>query len=700
MMKMMKITFKRLSGGKEGSLGTHFIISNCHYISLSASTFGPMTVKEKEEGITWQLYLNGARRKNYWMGIFLGDAFCLLIPISLVMTAGYFNGIVIFDQRVIVCTIVVTILWIFGSIFHQYVVCHFYKKYDKCSKLFILINPILSLFIGIFCICVSVINNDILDKSDFFRYNKYNYNDDNSDNSHQVINYIFYFIAILYAPSTLLFYYIKLASFINKRKFNFTASEIQAFENSKIYQDIMANPSLSKIEKSRRITSIFYDRRFPSFKDILKCDELKMVIGFALVVLVIYIVILYILEKSQKKKLFKCNNEYSEEEKAIKNKKLGEGPRDVFNEFHRIRQSIENINVRNIVALKVYRLNKDYSMTKKEMENINNNDNNNNKNDKSAFEKMDNRIIYNKTKNVYINRIVDDVTFGVDIGQCLGLLGPNGAGKTTSISMITGLISRTHGRVIYGTKDLNNADLSELSLGYCSQTNSLWKFLTVKETIQFYLNICGYPHKEIPHYTKALVEACGIENHMHKKVSEISGGTKRKLSFIISICSSPDYLILDEPSAGMDPFTRRYMWRLISQLKKVRETATILTTHSTEEAEALCDRIAILIKGNLVCIDTPRSIKMNKSNRYVLEVFTDYPEQFEKVYVKRGNLFGLTDDEHYDLENSISYQKYTVEMKLENIANVFSYMEYAKKVGHIKQYNFGQYSLEQIFIDF
>eukprot|EP00833_Pecoramyces_ruminatium_P014098 jgi/Orpsp1_1/1188130/evm.model.d7180000062683.1 len=135
-------------------------------ISLSASTFGPMTIKEKEEGITWQLYLNGTRRKNYWMGIFLGDAFCLLIPISLVMTAGYFNGIVIFDQRVIVCTIVVTILWIFGSIFHQYVVCHFFKKYDKCSKLFILINPILFLFIGIFCIYVSLANNDILDKTD------------------------------------------------------------------------------------------------------------------------------------------------------------------------------------------------------------------------------------------------------------------------------------------------------------------------------------------------------------------------------------------------------------------------------------------------------------------------------------------------------------------------------------------------------
>ncbi|ORX84528.1 P-loop containing nucleoside triphosphate hydrolase protein [Anaeromyces robustus] len=319
---------------------------------------------------------------------------------------------------------------------------------------------------------------------------------------------------------------------------------------------------------------------------------------------------------------------------------------------------------------------------------------------------MDDRITFDEAKKRYTNRIVDDVTFGVDAGQCLGLLGPNGAGKTTSIYMMTGLISRNHGKVIYGNNDLNDTSLSDLSLGYCSQYDSLWKLLTVKETIQFYLNVCGYPKKDIPYYTKALIEACGIENHTNKKVSEISGGTKRKLSLIIAICSSPSYLILDEPSAGMDPFTRRYMWKLISQLKKVRETSTILTTHSTEEAEALCDRIAILIKGNLVCIDTPNSIKMNQSNHYVLEVFTDNPEEFEEYYINRCNLFGLdqtntnSDKKQYNVESSFNHQKYTVEMKTQNIANVFSVMEEAKEKGHISQYNFGQYSLEQVFIDF
>jgi len=294
------------------------------------------------------------------------------------------------------------------------------------------------------------------------------------------------------------------------------------------------------------------------------------------------------------------------------------GPKDVYNEWKRVQQSligsnsdsVHSYNSNSNIALKVYEINKNFITSlseirkrKKEEEkkneingvNIEDDDKNNkkkkkksDKKKKTAFEKMDDRIVYDKKSKKYINRIVDDVTFGVNVGECLGLLGPNGAGKTTSISMITGLLSHTHGKIVYGTKDLIEADLSNLSLGYCAQHDSLWKLLTVKETIQFYLNICGYPKKDIPYYTKALIEACGIEGHTHKKVCEISGGTKRKLSLIIAICSSPSYLILDEPSAGMDPFTRRYMWKLISELKKVRETATILTTHSTEEAEALC----------------------------------------------------------------------------------------------------------------
>jgi len=311
---------------------------------------------------------------------------------------------------------------------------------------------------------------------------------------------------------------------------------------------------------------------------------------------------------------------------------------------------------------------------------------------------LDNRIYYDKKKNKFINRIVDGTTLGVNEGECLGILGPNGAGKTTSISMITGTLSHTHGRVVYGDKDLNKTELADLSLGYCSQIDALWKVLTVKETIEFYLDICGHPKTDIPRFIKALIETCGLENHVNKKVKELSGGTRRKLSLIIAICSYPKYLVLDEPSVGLDPYTRRYMWKIITELKKAQNSSIILTTHSTEEVEALCERIAILIEGRLVFIDTPQSIKMNYSHNYTLEVSTNFPDKFED-FVNKNNLFGLGPDEKYQLESSTHYQKYFVEMKMENISNVFSLLEKAKEKFLISQYNFGQYSLEQVYIN-
>ena len=141
------------------------------------------------------------------------------------------------------------------------------------------------------------------------------------------------------------------------------------------------------------------------------------------------------------------------------------------------------------------------------------------------------------------------------------------------------------------------------------------------------------------------------------------------------------------------------MWKIITELKNVRNSSIVLTTHSTEEAEALCERIAILIEGHLVFIDTPQSIKMNYIHNYTLEVSTNFPDKFEE-FVNKNNLFGLGPDEKYQLETSAHYQKYFVKMKTENISNVFSLLEKAKEKYIIGQYNFGQYSLEQVCINF
>jgi len=732
-------------------------------ISLSVSVYGPMTVKEREEGIIWQLFLNGTRRINYWIGIFISDAICIFIPIILIAIVGFINEINIFESRIIIYTLFITVQWIIGSLLHQYAVAHFFRKYDRCMNLFLIVNPTLTLLTGIYCLFISLMTSMIT------QYNE-DMNTDILDRNHDMEykQYWFYLFLMLFAPVTIVLYYAKISSFVGSHKLRMSQKLFKEYINSKVYQSIIRDTSLNEIERNKKVSTALFNMCFPSFSDMTKSFDLKMIVLLATSLILICGLLLFWRERRTLKNL-KCYRKYTEKELAIKNKKMEKGPIDVYNEFKRIDESMKSkeSRIKNTIALKVYRLNKDYPMklsqlkklkkkkdkefknkkeyemkyeqheydhdyehdyeheykyrfenekkievkienkdkfnnkSKKEYKDENKNENENeNENKKNVFERMDHRIIYDKSKGKYANRVVGDVTFGVDVGQCLGLLGPNGAGKTTSISMITGIISRTHGDIVYGDKNLNDTDLSKLSLGYCPQHNSLWKLLTVKETIEFYLNICGYPPSEIPHFTQSLIKACGIETHTRKRISEISGGTKRKLSLIIAICSSPNILILDEPSAGMDPFTRRYMWKLVSELKKYRETATILTTHSTEEAEALCDRLAILIKGNLVCCDSLRCIKMNQSHRYVLEVFTDHPEQFEVMYVRKENLFGLSGTESYDLESSIAYQKYFVEMKTENISNVFAIMEKVKASGLIHQYNFGQYSIEQVYLDF
>jgi ABC-type multidrug transport system ATPase subunit len=700
------------------SLEPYLIMTIVTVISLSVSIYGPLMVKEKDDGIFYQLLLNGTKRINYWTGILISDSICLFIPLLFIIIIGCIYDISIFNSKIILYPIVGSILWVFISILNQYIFSYYFKKYENASSLFILINPILSLSIGMWILIMAF---NLTDKA-YKRNRNGDYNNDN-DNEDEIsftnINqtstkFILCLVLFFYSPAIINLLYSNLFAFITIKKLFYPKQTLKEFLSTEIAKEIENDNSLSYLNKRSQLTKAFFSSRSPSLKELLHSEYNFVEILYGIMILlVIYVLILYVMEMFNIK-LTKRNTEYTPEERRIRDKKLEEGPTDVLNEWKKVRSALDGNHPNSNIALKVYQINKDFFISIRKMLKIakkNNNDENKNKNKnidvdsdkndkKSVFQKMDDRTILDEKRKIYITRVVDDVSFGVHVGECLGLLGPNGAGKTTCISMITGLSSRTHGKIVFGKNDLNETPACDLSLGYCSQYDALWKLLTVKETIDFYLNICGYPKSDIPKYRTALIEACSIEHCTHKKVCEISGGTRRKLSLIIAICISPNYLILDEPSAGMDPFTRRYMWKLILQLKKIRASSTILTTHSTEEAEALCERIAILIKGRVVCVDTPKSIKMNHNTSYILEVFTDKPNEFEEKYVKSKNLFGLESNESYKLESSISYHKYSVKMKTENIANVFAVMEDAKESGLVSQYNFGQYSLEQVFINF
>jgi len=300
-------------------------------------------------------------------------------------------------------------------------------------------------------------------------------------------------------------------------------------------------------------------------------------------------------------------------------------------------------------------------------------------------------------EKVLVKTAVVDVNFAVRVRECFGLLGPNGAGKTTTLNAITSSISPTTGKICFYGKEIQNTALSEISMGYCPQINILWKELTLREHLELFLRIRGYNSIDAAEYATQYINACGLEDHQNKPAEKLSGGTKRKLSLLIAICGYPKQILLDEPTAGLDPSTRRYVWNIINDTKKMNESALILTTHSMEEAEQLCDRLAILVNGRFTCIGAPEHLKMRFGEGYILELQSDDVDKFHSEIVDKGNLFG---NHEYKMEkNSKSRVKYEVYMN-ERIGHVFKTMEECKANGLVTDYTFSQTTLEQIFINF
>jgi len=295
-----------------------------------------------------------------------------------------------------------------------------------------------------------------------------------------------------------------------------------------------------------------------------------------------------------------------------------------------------------------------------------------------------------------VKTIIEDVTFHVNCNECFGLLGPNGAGKSTLLNMLTGLTAPTFGNIYYDGKIIS--DYSDLIIGYCPQEDIFWKELTLREHLEFFLELRGYPEDHIKEYADQYLSYCELEEHQNKKVTQLSGGTKRKLSVLLAVCGYPKYIILDEPTAGMDPHTRRFVWNIIEDIKNKQQSSITMTSHSMEEAEALCDRLTILIDGRLGCIGSPKYLTMTYATDYTLEVESDKLEQFHKSYIESPN--SVLNGIKYRVTNETeeSY-KYYIENKCE-VGKLFELLEDAKNKNIISDYILTESSLDKVFIDF
>lgn len=195
---------------------------------------------------------------------------------------------------------------------------------------------------------------------------------------------------------------------------------------------------------------------------------------------------------------------------------------------------------------------------------------------------------------------VDGISFAIAPGICFGLLGPNGAGKTTALEVIEDIIEPTSGEVLYNGAPRTTSFREEVGIQF--QHTTLLKFMTVLETLETFRKL--YQDAESIEY---LVDICKLEDIKDQMNDKISGGQTQRLMLALALINRPRLIFLDEPSTGLDPQARRYLWEIILDIKKNGRTI-VLTTHSMDEAEYLCDEIAIMDHGKIIARGSPSEL--------------------------------------------------------------------------------------------
>ncbi len=222
-------------------------------------------------------------------------------------------------------------------------------------------------------------------------------------------------------------------------------------------------------------------------------------------------------------------------------------------------------------------------------------------------------------------RAVNEVSFTVAKGEVFGFLGPNGSGKSTTIRVLCGLLTPSAGEAsVLGFDVYKQAEDIRRSIGYMSQHFSLYEELTVWENMNFYAGIYGVPGKAMKGRLQELLDWLELTDKIRMQARTLSGGWKQRLALACSLTHKPPLLFLDEPTAGVDPASRRQFWTIIKELAKAG-TTVFVTTHYMDEAEQ-CDRLAFMYQGDLIALDTPDKLKSRQSFSSLEEVFIAFAQ--------------------------------------------------------------------------
>uniref|UniRef100_A0A8B9HXT4 P-type phospholipid transporter n=1 Tax=Astyanax mexicanus TaxID=7994 RepID=A0A8B9HXT4_ASTMX len=282
---------------------------------------------------------------------------------------------------------------------------------------------------------------------------------------------------------------------------------------------------------------------------------------------------------------------------------------------------------------------------------------------------------------------------------CFGLLGVNGAGKTTTFKMLTGDTDVTSGEAsVTGYSILSNILDVHQNMGYCPQFDAIDELLTGREHLYLYARLRGVPEREISRVVEWGIQKLGLVEYAGRCAGTYSGGNKRKLSTAIAMIGCPPLVLLDEPTTGMDPHSRRFLWNAIMSV--IRDgRAVVLTSHSMEECEALCTRLAIMVNGTFKCLGTIQHLKYKFGDGYVVTMKIRAPKPGLSPDLGPAEAFMdssfpgcVQREKHY---NTLQY-----EVAASSLARVFQLVAANKEKLSIEDYSVSQTTLDQVFVNF
>lgn len=219
---------------------------------------------------------------------------------------------------------------------------------------------------------------------------------------------------------------------------------------------------------------------------------------------------------------------------------------------------------------------------------------------------------------------VKNISFGLEHGECFALLGISGAGKTSLFKCMTGEIYPTKGQLTINGSDITTASgfqKARKQIGYCPQFDAIFEGLTVYEHLQIYAAFKGIKTNLRERLIQKQIREMDLESYANVRANNLSGGNKRKMSVAMAMIGNPPLVFLDEPSTGVDPQAKRFMWNIVSKISTQRKnSAVIITTHSMEEAEALCTKMGIMVAGEFKCFGSSQHIKDKYGTGYEIEV--------------------------------------------------------------------------------